>query len=55
MLPNVDRKLDRAAIGPITAQTARAHGFEVVAAPAQYTVDALMAAIVDYFAGPARP
>ncbi len=46
--------LKAAAIGPITAETARAHGFEVVAAPAQYTVDALMAAIVGYFAGAAR-
>ena len=39
-----------AAIGPITAETARAHGFEVVIAPTQYTVEALLAAIVEYYA-----
>jgi uroporphyrinogen III methyltransferase/synthase len=39
-----------AAIGPITADTARAHGFQVVIAPTQYTVEALLAAIVQYYA-----
>jgi uroporphyrinogen III methyltransferase / synthase len=39
-----------AAIGPITAETARAHGFEVVVAPTEYTVEALIAAIVEYYA-----
>jgi uroporphyrinogen III methyltransferase / synthase len=42
--------LKAAAIGPITAETARAHGFEVVVAPAEYTVEALIEAIVKYFA-----
>jgi uroporphyrinogen III methyltransferase/synthase len=46
--------LKAAAIGPITAETARAHGFEVVVEPADYTVDALIAAIVDHYAGIAR-
>jgi uroporphyrinogen III methyltransferase/synthase len=41
--------LKAAAIGPITAETARSHGFEVVVAPAEYTVEALIAAIVEYF------
>jgi uroporphyrinogen III methyltransferase/synthase len=39
--------LKAAAIGPITAETARAHGFEVVAAPTEYTVEALIASIVE--------
>jgi uroporphyrinogen III methyltransferase/synthase len=43
------RGLKAAAIGPITAETARAHGFEVVVAPSEYTVDALLAAIVEYY------
>ena len=46
--------LKAAAIGPITAETARERGFEVVAAPREYTVEALIAAIVDYYAGTAR-
>jgi uroporphyrinogen III methyltransferase/synthase len=46
--------LKAAAIGPITAETARAHGFEIVVAPQNYTVDALIAAIVEYYAGTAR-
>jgi len=44
------RDLKAAAIGPITAETARAAGIEVVAQPAEYTVAALIAAIRDYFA-----
>ncbi len=43
--------LKAAAIGPITAATARDLGFEVVVAPQTYTVDALIAAIVAYYAG----
>jgi uroporphyrinogen III methyltransferase / synthase len=46
--------LKAAAIGPITAETARAQGFEVIVEPANYTVDALVAAIVDHYAGIAR-
>lgn len=42
--------LKAAAIGPITAETARAHGFDVVVAPSRYTVDAMLAAIVEYCA-----
>jgi uroporphyrinogen III methyltransferase / synthase len=38
-----------AAIGPITADTARARGFEVVVTPEVYTVDSLIEAIVRYF------
>ncbi len=43
--------LKAAAIGPITAETARSIGFEVVVSPAEYTIDALCAAIADYFRG----
>lgn len=39
-----------AVIGPITEETARKLGFEVVAKPAEYTVPALVSAIRDYFA-----
>jgi uroporphyrinogen III methyltransferase/synthase len=38
-----------AAIGPITAETARANGFEVVVSAPEYTVDSLIEAISDYF------
>ena len=38
------------AIGPITAETARTLGFEVAVSPSEYTIDALVAAITDYFA-----
>ncbi len=44
------RGLAAAAIGPITAQTARSHGLNVVVQPRSYTVDALCDAIRDYFA-----
>jgi len=47
---SVARELKAAAIGPITAETARSAGIEVVAQPAEYTVAALIAAIRDYFA-----
>jgi uroporphyrinogen III methyltransferase/synthase len=46
--------LKAATIGPITAETARAHGFDVVVAPTEYTVEALIAAIVQYYASKAR-
>jgi uroporphyrinogen III methyltransferase/synthase len=39
-----------AAIGPITASTARQLGFDVVVEPRDYTIPALVAAIRDYFA-----
>jgi uroporphyrinogen III methyltransferase/synthase len=47
---SVARGLKVAAIGPVTAETARLAGIEVVAQPAEYTVAALIAAIRDYFA-----
>ena len=40
-----------AAIGPITAETARELGFEVVVAPTAYTVEALIAAIASITLG----
>jgi uroporphyrinogen III methyltransferase/synthase len=42
--------LKAAAIGPITAETARQRGFEVVVSPASYTVAALIEAIGGFFA-----
>jgi uroporphyrinogen III methyltransferase/synthase len=42
------RGLPAAVIGPITASTAREHGFDVVAAPRDYTIDGLVDAIVDH-------
>jgi uroporphyrinogen III methyltransferase / synthase len=42
--------LKAAAIGPITAETARAAGLRVVAQPTEYTVPGLIAAIRNYFA-----
>jgi uroporphyrinogen III methyltransferase / synthase len=39
-----------ACIGPITADTARARGLTIDIIPKQYTVDALVQAIVDYYA-----
>jgi hydroxymethylbilane synthase len=44
------RSLKAAAIGPITAETARAAGMEVVAQPNEYTVPGLISAIRNYFA-----
>ncbi len=54
MFPDDDLQslLDRVAIaciGPITAQTAREHGLEVDIMPAEYTVEALTAEVVEYF------
>jgi uroporphyrinogen III methyltransferase/synthase len=43
------RGLKAAVIGPITAATARECGYEVVASPAEYTVDGMIGAIVEYF------
>jgi len=42
--------LKAAAIGPITAATARERGFEVVVSPDEYTIPALAEAIREYFA-----
>jgi len=36
-------------IGPQTSETIRSHGFEVALEPEQWTLDALVAAIVDYY------
>src|SRR5579875_50902 len=41
-----------AAIGPITAATARAHGFDLVVSSPEYTVDGLLATILKYFRSP---
>lgn len=43
------RGLKAAAIGPVTAETARAAGMEVVVQPGDYTIAALIDAIRDYF------
>jgi uroporphyrinogen III methyltransferase/synthase len=43
------RGLKAAAIGPVTAETARAAGLEVVVQPREYTVAALTDAIRDFF------
>jgi len=42
-------RLKAAAIGPITAETARSAGIQVVAQPTEYTIAALIDAIRDYF------
>jgi len=39
-----------ACIGPITANTARENGLKVTIVPKEYTVDALVTAIVDHYA-----
>ena len=41
--------LKAAVIGPITADAARARGFDVVISPAAYTVDSLLDAILEHF------
>ncbi|MGH7925397.1 MAG: uroporphyrinogen-III C-methyltransferase, partial [Candidatus Binatus sp.] len=41
--------LNAAAIGPITAATAKDRGFEVVVKPAKYTIEALTEAIREFF------
>jgi uroporphyrinogen III methyltransferase/synthase len=45
------RSIPAASIGPITTETARRLGFNVVAEAREYTVDGLLAAIENYFAG----
>jgi len=47
--PGAARGLKAAAIGPVTAETARAAGLEVVVQPREYTVAALTDAIRDFF------
>ncbi len=42
-------KVKAAAIGPVTARTAREMGFEVAIMPAAYTIEALAEAIVEYY------
>ena len=49
LLDSLPCALKAAAIGPITAATARDRGFDVVVSPPEYTIGALSAAIVDYF------
>ena len=48
-LPALVDKAVVACIGPITAQTAREQGLDVNIMPAEYTIDALTAEIVEYF------
>jgi uroporphyrinogen-III synthase len=43
------RKPRAAAIGPITAASAKRCGFEVVVSPGEFTIPALIEAIRDYF------
>jgi uroporphyrinogen III methyltransferase / synthase len=51
--PDLPKRMKAAVIGPITDDTARARGFEVVVRPQEYTIPALTAAIAAYFrAGP---
>jgi uroporphyrinogen III methyltransferase/synthase len=49
MLDTEIKGLKAGAIGPVTAETARARGFDVVVSSDEYTVDALLDAIVSYF------
>jgi uroporphyrinogen III methyltransferase/synthase len=44
------RRVKAAAIGPITAETAKQLGFDVVVSPQEYTIPALAEAIREYFA-----
>jgi uroporphyrinogen III methyltransferase / synthase len=46
LIGDSSRGLKAAVIGPITAETACTHGFNVVVCPDEYTIDALTAAIV---------
>jgi uroporphyrinogen III methyltransferase/synthase len=48
-LPSLVEAASVACIGPITAQTAREHGLEVKIMPGDYTIEALTAAVVEYF------
>ncbi len=54
MLGEAARGLKAVVIGPVTANTARDAGFEIVVQPQQYTVPALIAAIRDFFAASAE-
>ena len=45
LVGEIPRGLQAAVIGPITADTAREAGFEVVVSPVEYTVDALVSAM----------
>jgi uroporphyrinogen III methyltransferase / synthase len=54
LLGGVTGGLRAAAIGPITAETARRHGFDLVISAAKYTVDELLASIVSHFRPPAH-
>jgi uroporphyrinogen III methyltransferase/synthase len=49
-LPGFQSAAKAACIGPITAQTARAAGFEVAVEALEYTVDGLVAAVLDHLA-----
>ena len=48
-LPSLLDKVAIACIGPITAQTAEEHGLKVNIMPAEYTIEALTADVVEYF------
>ncbi|UCG14842.1 MAG: uroporphyrinogen-III C-methyltransferase [Deltaproteobacteria bacterium] len=48
-LPTLVANAAIACIGPITAETASRHGLKVDIMPAEYTIDALAAEIVEYF------
>jgi uroporphyrinogen III methyltransferase/synthase len=41
--------LKAAVIGPVTAETARINGFDVVVSPPQYTMEGLLEAVLSYF------
>jgi uroporphyrinogen III methyltransferase/synthase len=45
------RAIPAAAIGPVTAKTARELGFTIVAEPVKHTIPALVEAVRNYFAG----
>jgi uroporphyrinogen III methyltransferase/synthase len=49
-LSNLLPRVEVACIGPITAATAAAHGMRVVVLPRQYTIAALIEAIVNHYA-----
>jgi uroporphyrinogen III methyltransferase/synthase len=48
-LPQVASRIPAACIGPITAATAREHGFSVAIEAAEYTMDGMLASICTYF------
>jgi len=45
-------KVTVACIGPVTAQTAEGQGFRAMVVPADYTIEGLTAAIVQYYGSP---